>query len=76
MSRYKTIYKEIEIDVDLADFTDDDIMEEAAERGLASALPGCPGADLIDKIFNARRLGQPYDHLLDEYLYILTGRAI
>ena len=75
MSRYKTIYKEIEIDVDLADFTDDDIMEEAAERGLASASHGT-GADLIDKIFNARRLGQPYDHLLDEYLYILTGRAI
>lgn len=32
--------------------------------------------ELIDKIFQLRRLGKPYERELDEYLYIRTGRAI
>ena len=35
MSRYTTVYKEVEIDVDLNDFDDDDILEEMENRGLA-----------------------------------------
>jgi hypothetical protein len=70
-----TVYTEVEVDVDLADFDTDDLLEEMSKRGLISPGHG-DSAELIDKIFQLRRLGKNFDKELDEYLYIQTGRAI
>lgn len=77
MSRYatKTIYTEVEVEVDLKDFTDQELLDELAERELISTTYG-DSEDLIDKIFHLRRQGKNFDKELDEYLYIQTGRAI
>ena len=77
MSRYatKTIYTEVEVEVDLKDFTDQELLDELAERELISTTYG-DSDDLIDKIFHLRRQGKNFDKELDEYLYIQTGRAI
>lgn len=77
MSRYatKTIYTEVEVEVDLNDFTDEELLDELAERELISTTYG-DSDDLIDKIFHLRRQGKNFDKELDEYLYIQTGRAI
>ena len=75
MSRYKTVYTEVEVDIDLNEFTDQELLEELAERGLISESHG-NGDDLIDKIFHLRRQGKSYGKELDEYLYKMTGRAI
>lgn len=77
MSRYatKTIYTEVEVEVDLKDFTDEELLDELAERELISTTYG-DSEDLIDKIFHLRRQGKNFDKELDEYLYIQTGRAI
>ena len=77
MSRYatKTIYTEVEVEVDLKDFTDEELLDELAERELISTTYG-DSDNLIDKIFHLRRQGKNFDKELDEYLYIQTGRAI
>lgn len=75
MSRYKTVYTEVEVDIDLNEFTDQELLEELAERGLISESHGNSG-DLVDKIFHLRRQGKSYEKELDEYLYKMTGRAI
>lgn len=73
--RSKTIYTDVEVEVDLNDFTDEELLDELAERDL---IPGGHGTgnELLDKIFNLRRQGKNFDKELDEYLYIQTGRAI
>lgn len=70
-------YIDVEVEVDLGRFDDQDLLQEIAERGLTFDSSTHGNSDtLIDKIFNARRCGKPYEHLLDEYLYLMTGRAI
>jgi hypothetical protein len=72
---YKTIYTEVEVDVDLSEFSDEDLLDELAQRDLIPDSHG-DGNELIDKIFQLRRLGKNYEKELDEYLYFKTGRAI
>lgn len=68
---------DVEVEVDLSQFSDEDLKDELKERGLYPERVAIGlGDGLIDKIFNARRCGKPYDHLLDEFLYQVTGRAI
>ena len=54
MSRYTTVYKEVEIDVDLDDFDDEDILEEMELRGLAVGATG-DGRELLTAIWLKRR---------------------
>jgi len=72
-SRSKTIYTDVEVDLD--DFSDQELLDELAVRDLIPGGHG-NGDELIDKIFQLRRLGKNFDKELDEYLYIQTGRAI
>lgn len=72
---YKTIYTEVDVDIDMNEFTDEELMDELAERGLISESYG-NSDDLIDKIYHLRRQGRPYEKELDAYLYKMTGRAI
>ena len=71
---YRTVYSEVEVDVNMEDFSDDDILEEAEIRGLN--IDGGNYDELINKIFQLRRLGKPFDRELDEYLYLKTGRIV
>ena len=68
-------YRTIEVDVELSDFDDEDLIDELESRGKYNGTMG-NSDELIDKIFQLRRLGKPYEQELDEYLYMQTGRAI
>jgi hypothetical protein len=72
---YKTVYTEVEVDVDMSEFDTEDLIEELELRGKYAPTMG-DSDELIDKIFHLRRQGKPYERELDEYLYIRTGRAI
>ena len=76
MGRYTTVEKWIDIDVDLEDFDDEDLIEELERRGKDMSYTFGESEELIDKIYHARRQGKPYEDLLDQYLYIKTGRAV
>ena len=71
---YRTVYSEVEVDVNMEDFSDEDILEEVEIRGLN--IDGTNNDELINKIFQLRRLGKPFEQELDEYLYLKTGRIV
>ena len=71
-----TVEKYVEVDVELTDFSDDDLIEEMESRGLALECDSLTGTELITAIYQKRRLGQDYQHELDQLIYLGTGRII
>jgi hypothetical protein len=71
-----TIYKEVEVDVDLDDFDDDDLIEEVERRRLGVDIATDDAKELVDKIYHLRRLGRDYEQELDQLIYAVTGRAV
>lgn len=69
------VYKDIEVEVDLDEFDDDSLIDEVERRNLISKMP-VPGAELITKIWQKRRVDQKFDHELDELIYQVTGKII
>jgi hypothetical protein len=72
---YKTMYKEVEVDVDLGDFETDDLIEELESRG-AGATDYGDGKDVLQSIYEKRRLGQDYQTELEALIYLGLGRII
>jgi len=74
---YKTVYKEVEVDVDLGDFETEDLVEELESRGeLPSSTGPYDSNELIQKIWQLRRNGKDYQRLLDDLIYAVTGRIV
>ena len=72
---YKTMYKEVEVDVDLSDFETDDLIEELESRGSAVMDYG-DGKEVLESIYQKRRLGQDYQTELETLIYLGLGRII
>jgi hypothetical protein len=72
---YKTMYKEVEVDVDLSDFETDDLIEELESRG-AGATDYGDGKDVLQSIYEKRRLGQDYQTELEALIYLGLGRIV
>ena len=74
---YKTIYTEVEVDVNLGDFDTSDLIEELEERGELPLSTGpYDSKELVQKIWMARRQGKDYQALLDDLIYSVTGQII
>jgi hypothetical protein len=75
---HKTVYTEVEVEVDLSDFETDDLIEELEERG--QSMGNGPGPydskELVEKIWMLRRNGQDYNYPLDQLIYNVTGHII
>jgi hypothetical protein len=73
-----TVWTEVEVDVDLSDFSDRDLEEELAARGLIVDTGSSPDQiqALLEKIWLLRRTAQPYDAQLDQLLWATIGRVI
>ena len=72
---YKTMYKEVEVDVDLSDFETDDLIEELESRGSAVMEYG-DGNEVLRTIYEKRRLGQDYQTELDQLIYLGLGKVV
>ena len=72
---YKTIYTEVEVDVDLSDFDTDDLIEELESRG-AGATDHGDGKEVLRAIYEKRRLGQDYQQELDQLIWLGLGRVL
>lgn len=72
---YKTIYKEVEVDVDLSDFDTDDLVEELESRGAGGSDYG-DGKDILTAIYEKRRLGNDYQKELDELIWRGLGKVV
>ena len=72
---YKTIYTEVEVDVDLTDFDTDDLIEELESRGAAPVETG-DANELLTAIWLKRRMGKDYQQELDELIYVGLGKVL
>jgi len=70
---YKTIYTEVEVDVDLADFETEDLIDELENRG---HLTDIDSKELLESIYQKRRIGQDYQQELDKLIYSVLGKIL
>ena len=73
---YKSVYTEVEVDVDLEEFDTDDLLEELDLRGALPPEGNVDAKDLIEQIYYLRRQGQAYEHLMDSLMYSVLGRIV
>jgi hypothetical protein len=71
-----TVYTEVEVDVSLEDFDDDDLLDEMDRRGLGAEVTESTATELINTIYQKRRLGKDYESDLDQLIYRVTGKII
>ena len=76
MSRYVSVEKYVDIDVDMDDFEDDDILEEMERRGLGTVASPDDNLELLRSIFQKRRTGQNFEQELDQLIYNSLGRIL
>jgi hypothetical protein len=80
MSRYKTVYKEVDVEVDMSDFDTDELIEELKSRGQDYNTRGVDADEmrlLLEAIWHKRRLGNPdYQTELDRLIYGVLGKII
>ena len=69
----RTIYKEIEVDVDVDDFTNAELLEELNSRGIVNFDSV---TNIIDGIYQKQRLGLNYDKELSDLIYKTLGRIV
>ena len=72
---YKTMYKEVEVDVDLSDFDTEDLIDELESRGAGTGEFG-DGKDILQVIYEKRRLGRDYQFELEQLIWLGLGRVI
>jgi hypothetical protein len=73
---YKTVYTEVEVDVNIGDFETDDLLEELEERGALPPEGNINAKELVEQIYYLRRQGQPWEHLMDDLMYAVIGRIV
>ena len=74
---FKTVYTEVEVDVDLGDFETADLIEELENRGeLTSSNGPYDSNELVEKIWMLRRNGKDYQKILDDLIYAVTGHIV
>lgn len=72
---HKTIYTEVEVDVNLSDFDTDDLIEELESRGAGTTNYG-DGKDILTAIYEKRRLGRDYQAELEQLIYLGLGKFL
>ena len=72
---YKTIYTEVEVDVNLSDFDTDDLIEELELRGAGTGEFG-DGKDILQAIYEKRRVGKDYQTDLEQLIWLGLGKMI
>ena len=74
---YKSVYKEVEVDIDLSDFETDDLLEELESRGELPADSQHSSKDLLTAIWLKRRMSRTdYQTELDQLIYTGLGQIV
>jgi hypothetical protein len=69
----RTVYQEVEVEVDLEDFDTDDLIVELESRG-HTIEDEFDIKDLLTALYEKRRTGQDYQTELDKLIYQGLGR--
>lgn len=75
---YRTISTYVDVDVDLEEFSDEELFEELQSRGKvigdSRVRPLTEPSVLLHSIYEKRRIGDDYQSELDELIYSTIGR--
>lgn len=74
---YKYVTAEVEVDIE--DFDTDELIEELERRGVdynTSRVDGDEMREVLDQIWQKRRLGQNYQSQLDKLIYGVLGKIV
>ena len=72
-----SVYTEVEVDVDLADFDTDDLIEELESRGSLPTEGDFDAKELLTSIWLKRRMGNSdYQIELDNLIYQVLGHVL
>ena len=69
------VYKEVEIEIDLEDFDTDELIEELERRGTGTVDYG-NGTEVLQSIYEKRRLGKDYQQELDRLIWLGLGKIV
>ena len=72
---YKTIYTEVEVEVDLDEFDDDELLEEIERRNLSVNASPDEARRLLEDIYYKRVMNKDFAAELDRYFYLTLGRV-
>ena len=70
-----TVYQEVEVEVELDDFDTDDLIEELERRG-SGVMDYGDGKEILNAIYEKRRLGQDYQTELDQLIWLGLGKVV
>lgn len=72
------MYKTVEVEVNLSDFDDEDFIEVLENRGYTVNKTGYKfdGDERIEELYQAIKLGKPYDELVRKFVMDCTGRIL
>ena len=73
---YKTVYTEVEVDVDISDFDTDDLLEELESRGSLPPEGNINARELVEQMYYLHRQGKDCDHMLDALFYAVLGKIV
>jgi hypothetical protein len=74
---YKTIYTEVEVDVELSDFETDELLEELESRGALPVDNNIDAKSILESIWLKRRTGRTdYQTELDQLIWLGLGRIV
>ena len=74
---YKTIYTEVEVDVDISNFETEDLLDELEARGSLPAEADFDAKELLETIWLKRRQGNDnYQEELDRLIYQVLGHVV
>ncbi len=74
---YKTV--EVDVDIDLEEFDDDELIDELERRGLdmnTRYISGDQMRELLEKVWQKRREGKEYQRELDDMIWYGLGRVV
>ena len=74
---FKTVYTEVEVDVDLGDFETDDLLDELESRGELPVDSDFDAKSLVESIWFKRRMNRTdYQTELDQLIYAVLGKVV
>jgi hypothetical protein len=73
---YKTVYTEVEVDVDMSEFDTEDLLEELEARGSFPLEGSGDAKEIVEKIWMLRRYGKDYQRELNDLIYRVLGKIV
>jgi len=69
----RTVYTEVEVDVDLTYFETEDLIDELENRG---HMADTDSKEIVEAIYQNRRNGKDFSHELDQLIFTVLGKIV